>query len=334
MTAATFHCRAALGALCAAALAACAPAALAQPGWRPDKPVEIVIPTAAAGINDHLARVIQKVLVESRLVDVPVLPVNKAGGNQVLATVYLAQHAGSPHHLLYATPTIFTNQISGVQTQRYTEFTPLALLFVESTVITVGAQSPIRDFRALLERLKADPESIAFGTVSRGGPNHLALSQAFRVAGIDPRRLRVVVFKTNAESMTAVAGGHIQAVMSSVSAALPQAQAGMTRMLVVTAPQRLPGPMAGVPTMREHGIEASIIANWRGVFGARAITAAQAAFWEEALARVAASDEWKKQLDASNLSPQFLRGPEFAKYLEAEYANTRAVIGELGLAKQ
>jgi putative tricarboxylic transport membrane protein len=325
--------RAGFGLLFAVALAAGDPSAAAQPAWRPDKPVEIIVPTAAAGINDHLARVIQKVFLESKLVETPVLAINKAGGNQVIATVYLAQHAGSPHHLLYTTPTVFTNEIQGVQTQRYTEFTPLVMLFVENTVITVGAQSPFKDFRGLVERLKADPDSVAFGTVSRGGPNHLALSQAVRAAGIDPRKLKVVIFKTNAESMTAVAGGHIQAVASSVSAALPQAEAGMTRMLVVSAPQRLPGPMAGVPTLREQGIDASVIVNWRGILGAKGITAAQAAFWEEALARVVASDEWKKQLEASNLSPQFLRGREFAKYLETEYANTRAVMAELGIAK-
>ena len=307
--------------------------AWSQPVWRPEKTVEIILPAAPGGTNDVMVRLMQKILQDQKLVSVPVVPVNKAGGNQTLAVVYLNQHPADPHYLFYSTATIFTNQIAGLTQLHYADFPPLALFLVDHSVITVRADSPMKNLRDLVERLKADPDSIAFGMVARGGPNHLALSQAMRSAGVDPRKLKTVVFKTNAESIMAVVGGHIHAVVCSVSAALPQVQAGNTRVLAIAAPQRQVGALANVPTLREQGINANGIANWRGVLGAKGLAPAHIAFWEDAFARVAAAEEWKAQLAATNLASQFLRGREFAQYLEAEYNDTRAAMIDLGLAK-
>lgn len=301
--------------------------------WRPEKPVEVIVPTGASGINDANARLIQRAFQEQKLVPTPVLVNNKPGGNQSLAAVYLNQRGSDPHYLFYATATVFTNQLAGITPLAYTDFTPLALLLVDYSVISVAANSPLKSMRDLVERLRADPDALSFGVVARGGPNHLAVAQAMRSAGVDPRRLKLVVFKTNAESLTAVMGGHIQAVVSSVSAALPQTQAGNVRMLGVTAPQRVGGAVAHVPTMREQGIDAPGIANWRGIIGAKGLSAAQVAYWEEAIGKAIATDEWKKQLATNDLESRFLRSREFAKYLDTEYAVTRAAMVDAGLIK-
>jgi putative tricarboxylic transport membrane protein len=301
--------------------------------WRPEKPVEIVVPTAAAGINDQLSRLMQRVLQEQKIINVPAVVMNKPGGNQSLAVVYMSQHAADPHYLFYSTATLFTNQLAGLTELSYKDLTPVALLVEDYSVITVGASSPIKNLQDLVDRLKADPGSASFGMVARGGPNHLALSQVMRSAGVDPRKLRTVVFKTNAESFLAVMGGHIHAVVSSVSAALPQAQSGNTRMLAVVAPQRGTGAIATVPTTREQGIDATGISNWRAIFAAKGVTPAQAAYWDNALAKMAASEEWKKEIDNTNMQPRTLRAAAFAKFLDTEYAATRAVMTDLGLIK-
>ncbi len=321
-------------ALAVAALAApVATEAWGQPAWRPEKAVEIIVPTAAGGINDKIARLMQKILQDEKLMSVPAVIINKAGGNQSLAVVYVNQRAPDPHYLLYATATVFTNQLAGLTPLGYTDLTPIACLVVDYSVITVGADSPVKTMRDLVDRLKADPESIAFGMVSRGGPNHLALSQAMRSVGVDPKKLKTVVFKTNAESMTAVMGGHIHAVVSSVSAALPQAQAGHTRMLAIAAPQRMTGALASLPTMREQGIDATGISNWRAIFAGKGLAPAQSAFWEDAIARMAATDDWKRELGTTNMAQHFLRGRDFAKCLDGEYHAAKAVMVDLGLAK-
>jgi len=314
-------------------LAAMAGGACAQTGWRPEKPVELIVPTAAGGINDQLTRLMQKVLQKEKLLTVPAVTMNKPGGNQSLAVVYHTQKAPDPHYLLYATATVFTNQLAGLTSLGYTDLTPLACLVVDYSVVTVAADSPIKSMRELVDRLKADPGAVAFGMVSRGGPNHLALSQAVLSAGVDPRKLKTVVFKTNAESHMAVVGGHIQAVVSSVSAALPQVQAGHTRMLAIAAPQRVAGPLASLPTMREQGINATGISNWRAIFGVKGMTPAQASFWENALSHMAASEDWNRELDGTNMSRLFLRGKEFAQYLDEEFAATKSVMTDLGLIK-
>jgi putative tricarboxylic transport membrane protein len=308
-------------------------AASAQSPWLPERPVEIIVPTAAAGINDQISRLMQRVLQNEKLVPTPMVVLNKAGGNQSLSVVYLTQKAPDPHYLLYATATVFTNQLAGLTTLGYTDLTPLANLVVDHTVIAVAADSPMKTLRDLIERLKADPGAMSFGMVSRGGPNHLALSQAVRSAGIDPRKLRTVVFKTNAESNLAVVGGHIQAVVSSASAALPQVQAGQTRMLAIVSAERAGGPLAQVPTVREQGISATGIANWRAIFGPKGMTSAQVAFWDSSLARMASTEEWNRELDGTNMSRHFLRGGDFRRYLDEEFAATRAVMADLGLAK-
>ena len=90
-------------------LAVCVAAfpAWAQQGWRPEKQAEIIVPTSPGGGNDTVARLMQKMLQDRKLVPTPVLVVNKAGGNQTVSVSYLAQHRADPHYLLFATSTLF-----------------------------------------------------------------------------------------------------------------------------------------------------------------------------------------------------------------------------------
>jgi putative tricarboxylic transport membrane protein len=169
--------------------------------------------------------------------------------------------------------------------------------------------------------------------VSRGGSNHIALSQAVKSAGIDPKQLKIVVFKTNVESYLGLGGGHIQAVASSATAAAPFVQSGTARILGISAPERQPGALAQVPTLREQGVESAGVTNWRGVFGAPGITPAQAAYWENAFARLVKTPEWREPLDKRDLGHYFLAGREFAKFLETEYAVSKSVLTGLGYAK-
>lgn len=305
----------------------------AQPAWRPEKQVEVIVPTAPGGGNDTFARLMQKILQEQKLVVTPVLVLNKSGGNQTLAANYLTQHAADPHYLLFATSSLVTNQIQGLAQYNYAEFAPLGLAFLDYSTFMVPANSPLKSMRELLDRLKADPESVAFSVISRGGTSHAALAQATKAAGIDPKRLKIVVFKTSAEASTALMGGHIQAAVSSAAGSTPQVVAGNIRMLAIASPQRRTGALAHVPTLAEVGVPATGLTTWRGVFGAKGITAAQIAFWEDALARSFSSEAWQARMAEHNVAAPPLRGNELVKYFEAQYAQTRSVLVDLGLAK-
>lgn len=307
--------------------------AWSQPAWRPEKAVEIILPTAAGGLNDQMARLAQSILQERKLVTTPVVVMNKAGGNQTLAAVYLRQHPADAHYLLYSTSSIFTAQITGLIQQHYSDLSPISLLMVEHTAITVAADSPIRNMRDLVDRLVANPESLAVGMATRGGSNHLGLAQAVKSAGVDPKRLKTVVFKTNVESLTGLVGGHLHVVTTSATAALPWVQKGQARMLAVLAPQRQSGPLANVPTLREQGFDVAGVTNWRGMFGARGLTPAQIAFWEDAMVKMVATTEWMKPLEQNHVGQNFLRSREFAKFLEIEYQASKAALTDIGFAK-
>lgn len=303
-----------------------------QAAWRPDKAAELIVTTAPGGSNDQVARLMQRILQDGKLLATPALVINRPGGNQTLALAYLNQHAGDAHYLLMGNPTVITNALSGITQVTVADLTPVALLLVEHTAISVRADSPIRNLRDLAERLKADPESMVVGTAARGGVNHLALVLALKAGGVDVKRVKVVIFKTNGESMAAMAGGHIHLVTSSVNAARPQVSAGNARAIAVAAQQRMAGAYADAPTFREQGI-VNWVSSWRGMFAPKGSGPGQVVFWEDAFAKMTATEEWTKQLALYEWHPQFLRSREFIQYLDAQHNSNRAIMSELGLVK-
>jgi putative tricarboxylic transport membrane protein len=302
------------------------------PAWRPEKAVELIAASAPGGSNDKSARAVQKILQDEKILPVPVNVVNKTGGNQSLSRAYLNTHPGDAHYFNMANPTILSNHIAGVTPQHHSDLTPVALLFNEYAAFTVRADSPIRNARDLIARLSQDPESLPIGISNRGGTNHLALALLVRTAGIDPKRLKIVVFKGNSESITALLGGHIQLVASTVTSAIGQVQAGKARMISIASPRRMPGTLAEVPTLREQGYDVSL-SNFRVLVGAKGLGASQVTFWENAMARVVATEEWRKDLESQYWEGNFLRSRETASYLDNEYRITKAVMSELGVAK-
>ncbi|MCC7485712.1 MAG: tripartite tricarboxylate transporter substrate binding protein [Burkholderiales bacterium] len=321
----------------AACLAVLALAPLRVPAqeaaWRPEKSVELIVPTAPGSNNDAMVRLVQRVLQERRLVTAPVLTVNKPGGNQYLAVVYLTQHDADPHYVLMTNPSIITNELNGLAKQPYARMTPLALMVVESNAFTVRADSPMKDMRDLMARLKADPESVTFAMPSRGGVPHLALAAAVRAAGLDPKKLKIVVFKASAESITGLLGGHIDVMVSSLASVMGIKQAGKGRVLAIAARQRRPGAAADVPTLREQGLATDGVAAWRGLSGPPGLTVPQVAFWDATLEKVFSSEEWKSYLAKNELPPQYRKSGEFAAYLKGEYETIKALLSDLGLTK-
>ncbi len=307
---------------------------VAQPaaaqGWKPEKPVELLVSSAPGGSNDRIARIIQKIAQEQKLTPVPISVINRPGGNQTISRAYINQNPGDAHYLDVGNPTLIANQVAG--RQQYGDFTPIALMVNEFAAFTVRADSPLRNAQDLVAQLKKDPESVAVGVSNRGGTNHLTLSLLAKAAGIDARRLKVVVFKTNAEGLTAMLGGHIQLVSSAVATAVGQMRDGKARIISVSAPQRMGGDLAQVPTLREQGYDVSL-SNWRAIIGPRGLNPAQVAFWEDVLSKVVATDEWKGVLEKQFWDGNFLRSREFAKYMDHEYAQTKSVMIDLGLAK-
>ncbi len=319
--------------LCLAALLAlAAPPAKAQPAWKPEKSVEIVVGTSPGGPQDRMGRMLQKILQEQRLVDVPVSVENKPGGGGAVALAALAQRSGGSTLMINA-PTMLSNQITGRSPLQYTDFAPLAILGIEYECVAVRADSPLKSAKELLERLKKEPSalSVSIGT-SLGNSGHLAFALAMKAAGVDIRKLKTVAFNSAGDGMTALLGGHIDLASTPPSAVLPHVQSGKIRVLALTAPARARGELANVPTWKELGVN-STHEVWRGVIGPRGMTRAQIAYWDDVLGRLVKTETWKKELEQSQIEDIYRNSAETAKYLKAEYDESRVILTDLGLAK-
>jgi putative tricarboxylic transport membrane protein len=307
--------------------------AVSAQNWKPHKPVEIIVGTSPGGGQDLSARAVQRLLQEKNLVEVATHVVNKPGAGSALGYAYLNQHPGDAHFIMLSTTPLVTNPITGLQKITYEDLTPLALLFEEYIVASVAAGSPIKDAKELIARLKANASSVTIGIPGVGGGGHLAIALAAKAAGIDPGRLKTVVFKSGGDSVTALLGGHIDVMSSTTGAPVRQSRAGKIRILAIGAPHRLPGDLAPVPTWRESGVDAQF-ANWRGMVGPGGLSAPQVAYWEQVFAAVVDSPEFRSELEKNHWSSSFARSAEMRKRLKEEHDELKALLTELGMAKQ
>ena len=317
-----------------ALVAYAAPQASAQSAaWRPDQPVEISASTAPGGGADRTARFIQKLIQEKKLLPSPMVVANKPGAGGGIGLRYLNQHAGNGHFLQIYSPNVLAGHIVGQVSVNYTEVTPIATLYSEHMLVAVRTDSPVKNGRDLIERLRQDPKSLSMTVgIGLGNMNHIGAALPLRAGGVDVKAVKAVVFNTIAESVTAVVGGHIDIVAATPSTVLAMVQSGRLRVLGITAPQRVHGLYAQVPTWKEQGID-SIASFWHGVIGPVGMTPAQVSYWEDMLAALAATDEWKVQMEQNYLTPQFLKSADTAKFLRAQFAELKSVLTDLGMAK-
>jgi putative tricarboxylic transport membrane protein len=304
-----------------------------QSVWKPQNPIEISVPSAPGGGTDHTGRMMQKVMQERQLVAVPVTVSNKAGGGGLIALNYLKQFPGNAHYVQVASAVLLSNHIVGRSTVNYTDLTPLALLQSEYVVLAVKDDSPIRTAMDLVERLKRDPQSLSISVgTSLGGVNHSAAAALARAADVDPRKLKTVVFKSSSEAAVAALGGHIDVISSSASLVLPHIRSGAMRLVGVTAPKRLSGELSSVPTLAEQGMNVEVN-NFRFLIAPTGLTPDQVAYWDEVLAKLARSAEWKKDLAANLFEDTYMNSRDVRKYLEKEYAELKRVLSAMGMGR-
>ena len=252
---------------------ACTAASAAD--WRPERAIEVIVGAPPGGPLDATARLLQKLL-ENRSVGVPVAVMNKPGGGHAIAMTYLNQHPGDAHYVSMALTNLVTNRIIGSHPLTYSDVTPLSLLTREYIGMSVKTDSPVKDALDLIARLRANPEALTFAITNRASGNHIAAGRVLKAAGVDLRKVKFVSFKGAAETTTAVMGGHVDIAMATPTSTWRHVQAGRLRMLAISAPKRIGGEVASVPTWRELGIDA-VSPNWRAVVGPKGLSPAQIA---------------------------------------------------------
>ena len=321
-----------LAALLIAAMAL--PVAAPAQGWKPEQPVEIIVNCAPGCGPDRMARLMNRVFQMNKMVDPAITVQNKTGGGGAVAQTYLNQFEGNGHYLFHTGKSVLTTHAMGRSVAPYTELTPVANLFGEYIGVAVKADSPIKSGRDLIERLKKDPASVSFGiATSIGNTNHQGVAGALKAAGVDIKKSRNVVFQSGALAIVAMLGGHIDAVPVSVGSWAPHMKTGAVRVIAVSSAQRLPGFFAGIPTWREQGANA-VVSNWRGVFGPKGMTPAQVAYWENNFQRLTETADWKTEMITLNGLAEFMGAARMKKYMEEDYAEIKAFLVELELAKK
>ena len=321
-------------ALCAlaAALAACVVPAGAQ-GWKPEKPVEIIVPTTPGGSVDLTARLLQKIFQETGLVKVPVTVVNKPGAGGAISLVYLNQHARDAHYLATNTPNIIANDINGRTPVSYAEITPVANLLNQYTAVAVRADSSLRTGQDMIDRLRKDPGSLAVSTpTTLGSINHMSYALVARAAGVDVRKLKAVILGSGGEGATAVLGGHVDAHVGTTSSVIKLVEAGKVRVIAIAAPRRLGPPYESTPTWIEQGYPV-VLGTWRGVIGPAGMTREQIAYWNEVLAKAVSTETWKQALRDNSWEPNYLNSAETRKLFDADDAQYRSILSDLGMLK-
>lgn len=299
--------------------------------WRPAKNVEIVAGAGPASSFDRTARAVQRALRDGKLVDVPVAVINRPGGGGAIAWNYLNTHSGDGSYLAVIVPGVLTNRITGSNQLSHKDLSPLAMLYSEYVLLAVNITSPIKSGSEFIAALRKDPASLSIGVATAlGGANHLAAVLALKNAGVDIKKTKFVVFPSAPESVTAVAGNHIDAVSASPGNVLPQAS--RLRLLAVTAPKRLEGALQEVPTWKEQGVNA-VFDSWRGIVGPKGLTRDQVAYWDAIFKRITEDPEWRREATRNYVVNSYMNSSETDIYLDQQYKELEELLGALGLVK-
>lgn len=302
--------------------------------WKPTKNVEIVAGASPGGGFDLTARTIQRIIQSQGLVDGTQSVINKPGGGGAVGWSYLNEHQADGHYLSISSPNLLTNSITGSNSLSYTDLTPIAHLFNEYIVFMVKADSGIKDGKDLIDKMKADPKSVTIAIATAlGNHNHIATGQVMKAAGVDVSKLKTVVFQSAAEATTALLGGKVDLVPTPASNSLKMVEAGKVRVIAVSSPKRLGGPLKDVPTWKELGIDA-VFSNWRGVVGPKGMTKEQIAYYNQVFSKVTSSPEWQKDLDKYLWENGYLNSEDTAKYLSKQHEELKPLLMDLGLAKK
>jgi putative tricarboxylic transport membrane protein len=311
-------------------LAAALPAA-AQ--WKPTKTVELVVGSAPGGSPDIMARLIQNIFQKTGLVPASAV-VNKPGAANTIGWAYLNQHPGDGHYIATFSPAVIGNKLLGTSQLDYTDFTPLNILAREYVVFAVKADSPISSLKDLTARLKKDPQALSFAfATARGNHNHITMSMYLKSIGVEPKVAKAVVYPGGGPAQTALLGGHIDVYVASPRSMVPLSKEGRVRVLAISAPQRQTGPKADIPTFRELGHDA-VFFTWRGFMGPRGMKAPEIAYWDQVFAKLAQTEEWRKDTEQQMWVSDYTLSAETRKHLDRESEQMKVILTELGLAKQ
>jgi len=312
--------------LAAVALFAAIPSLAAAQAF-PSKPVKIVVPFAAGGATDVVARLLAQKLQETW--GQPVVVENKAGAGGNIGADLVAKSPGDGYTLLMTSGSIVTANPHMYKSLTYDpakDLVPVTNVASGPQVIAVNPAVAAKDLKEFVAMAKADPKKVNYGSAGIGTQTHLAAENFSYAAGID---MTHVPYKGESAAITDLMGGQIQLATPNLAAALNQIKEGKLRALAVTSRERSP-QLPDVPAASEvlPGFEN---AGWFGLMAAAGTPKDVIDKIQKDSAKILLSAEFREKLAQQGMSPVANAPADFAVAIREESARWARVIKERGL---
>jgi tripartite-type tricarboxylate transporter receptor subunit TctC len=292
----------------------------------PSKPVEYVVVFAAGGSTDVISRGL--VDIASKELGQAFVILNKPGGGGSVGVSYWA--SAKPDGYTIGTFTAGAAEIQPhlikVPYDPLEDIEPIMQLFEYPQGFAVGADSPFKTFRELVEYAKQNPGKVSYGSSGTGGAPHIFTEIVAAKLNI---KLTHVPFKGGAPAAAAVLGGHIMG--TPCADFVPYVKAKTMRLLVVYNPKRL-ADFPEAPTLRELGYDLAL-SNYMGIGAPAGVPKDRLEKLYRVLKNAREDPGFKELLKKWSVEDVFRRGDELAKVIREGYEDRRQIIEKLGLRK-
>jgi tripartite-type tricarboxylate transporter receptor subunit TctC len=294
----------------------------------PDRPLRLVVPFAAGGISDILARAMAQALLP--VLGQPVVVENRPGAGGNLGSEQVAHGAADGYTLLCGSPATI-----GIAKPLYgqlnydpdRDLVPVGLMGAQANLLlTSPAALPAPTLEGLLAAAKATPGELNFGSGGIGSLAHLTAELFAADAGVT---LTHVPYRGSPPAMADLMSGRIQLMFDAVTTAVPMAEAGSIRMLGAAMATRPPG-LPAVPSLVELGFPRLDAPNWFGLFAPAGVPAPVLARLRQAMAEVTGSAAWGAALLARQATPFSPDGTALEDFLAAERLRWAATVRASG----
>ena len=310
-----------------AGLGACAGTALAQ-GFKPTRPVEMVVHTGPGGGSDVLARAMANMMEKENLLPVRMQVVNKTGGGGAVAAAYVAEKKGDPHTIGLFTGVWLTNPLTSDSAKvTLRDLTPVARLVLEPALIAVKADAPYKTLGDFIAAAKQNPGQLKQSGGSITSRDNVVRQLLQKSTGA---RWTYISFPGGGERIAALLGGHVNLMVIEPAEAGEHIRGGNMRVLAQVNEKRLAG-FPNVPTLKEAGFDVPNVPQVRGVVAPPAIPKENVAYWEDVFRKLTRTASWQKFLADNQFEDGYQNAAEVTKFYDQFTAQMRGILQEAGV---
>jgi putative tricarboxylic transport membrane protein len=290
----------------------------AQAAWAPDKPVEFIVASGPGGGTDIFARTVQSIIVKYKLMDAPIVVLNKGGGSGSEGFIYGSSNPGDPYKVTFGTNNEYLLPLVAKMGYAADSLQPIAAMALDEFLIWVNDKSPYKDAKAFIEAAKK-PDGLKMGGSQSKDTDQTLASMISAATGA---KFTYIPFKSGGEAAVQLAGGHIDANVNNPNENLGQWKASMVRRLCIFSNERMAAGQkvtkdmgwSDIPTCKESGIPISTYQMPRTVWLPAGAPADAAAYYAGVLAKVRETPEWKAYIERTSQTDTFMTGDGLKSY--------------------